>query len=80
MSTAAVLCLAGFIIILVDLSGSFNPINHAIVGLTTFLLAMVQPLVALFRPHPGTPRRPLFNYFHWTVGYSAQILSGNYFF
>ncbi|XP_070564539.1 putative ferric-chelate reductase 1 [Ptychodera flava] len=31
--------------------------------------------MALLRPHPGTKRRPYFNWAHWGVGTSAHILA-----
>ena len=44
--------------------------------LCTFLgLCFIQPLMALFRPHPNGKYRPLFNWTHWFVGNSAQIVA-----
>ncbi|KAJ8960122.1 hypothetical protein NQ318_003841 [Aromia moschata] len=33
-----------------------------------------QPIGAYFRPHPGTPKRFIFNWAHWLVGNSAHIV------
>jgi hypothetical protein len=30
--------------------------------------------MALLRCHPGTPRRPIFNWVHWFVGNAAHII------
>lgn len=49
-----------------------NP--HPVIGLVTIILALVQPIMALMRPHPGTKNRPIFNWAHWAVGNSAFIL------
>ena len=38
-------------------------------------LCFIQPLMALFRPHPNGKYRPLFNWTHWFVGNSAQIVA-----
>ncbi|KAK7508097.1 hypothetical protein BaRGS_00000336, partial [Batillaria attramentaria] len=34
-----------------------------------------QPILALFRPHPGTPRRPIFNWVHRTVGTGCHVVA-----
>ena len=38
-------------------------------------LCFIQPIMALFRPHPNGKYRPLFNWLHWFVGNSAQIVA-----
>ncbi|XP_048487412.1 putative ferric-chelate reductase 1 homolog [Plutella xylostella] len=71
-----VLTVAGFIVILVEVGGytttGDNP--HAITGLVTVILCFIQPIGAYFRPHPGTKRRPVFNWLHWLGGNAAHIL------
>ncbi|XP_037092732.1 putative ferric-chelate reductase 1 homolog [Pollicipes pollicipes] len=47
---------------------------HPLLGVLCVCLAVLQPLMALCRCHPGTPRRALFNWLHWTVGSAAHIL------
>ncbi|OQR75164.1 putative ferric-chelate reductase 1-like [Tropilaelaps mercedesae] len=47
---------------------------HPIFGLICVGLCICQPIMALFRCHPGTKRRPLFNWAHWFVGNAAQII------
>ncbi|CAK1547748.1 unnamed protein product [Leptosia nina] len=71
-----VLTVVGFIIILVEVGGfattGDNP--HAITGLVTVILCFIQPIGAYFRPHPGTRKRPIFNWAHWFFGNAAHIL------
>ncbi|XP_055603210.1 putative ferric-chelate reductase 1 homolog isoform X2 [Uranotaenia lowii] len=68
------LTIAGFIIIFVDL-GRWSPSPHAFVGLATTIICFLQPIGAYFRPHPGTKRRPVFNWLHWLGGNLAHILA-----
>ncbi|XP_012939508.1 putative ferric-chelate reductase 1 homolog [Aplysia californica] len=48
--------------------------GHPIMGVIVTSLAVINPLMALIRPHPGTPNRPIFNWAHWFVGTAAHIL------
>ncbi|XP_071835832.1 putative ferric-chelate reductase 1 isoform X2 [Apostichopus japonicus] len=41
---------------------------HAIFGTTVIVLAICNAVMAVFRPHPGTPNRPIYNWAHWSVG------------
>lgn len=69
------LTMAGFILIFLELkawSAANNP--HAILGTVTTILCFIQPIGAIFRPHPGTKNRPLFNWLHWLVGNAAHIV------
>lgn len=76
MVTTWVLTIAGFVIIFLELRGWSQEDNpHAILGTITTILAFIQPIGAVFRPHPGTRRRPLFNWVHWFIGNSAHILA-----
>ena len=45
-----VLTLVAFILILVDKNGVFSGSNHAIIGTTVFVLAMIQPIMGMLRP------------------------------
>ncbi|XP_015433243.1 PREDICTED: putative ferric-chelate reductase 1 homolog isoform X2 [Dufourea novaeangliae] len=65
--------IAAFVIIFVELGEWSSEIIHASLGLATTILAFIQPFMAAMRPHPGAPRRPLFNWAHWFVGNAAQI-------
>nr|CAD7199938.1 unnamed protein product [Timema douglasi] len=70
------LTITAFVLIFVELkswSSEDNP--HAILGTVTTLLAFFQPIGALFRPHPGSRRRPIFNWLHWLLGNMAHILA-----
>ncbi|CAG9761930.1 unnamed protein product [Ceutorhynchus assimilis] len=70
------LTMAAFVLIFVELkawSGENNP--HAILGLVTTILCFFQPIGAYFRPHPGTAKRPLFNWLHWGLGNAAHIIA-----
>lgn len=66
-----------FILIFVFLKGwsgeTSNP--HAILGCVVTALCFLQPIGAFFRPHPGTPKRPIFNWLHWFGGNAAHILA-----
>ncbi|XP_068624123.1 putative ferric-chelate reductase 1 homolog [Battus philenor] len=70
------LTIIGFILILVEVGGwsttGDNP--HAITGIVTVILCFIQPIGAYFRPHPGTKKRPIFNWLHWFFGNAAHIL------
>ncbi|XP_065088030.1 putative ferric-chelate reductase 1 homolog isoform X2 [Ochlerotatus camptorhynchus] len=71
-----VLTMAGFVIIFVEIGGWSQVDNpHAILGMVTTVLCFLQPIGAFFRPHPGTKRRPLFNWLHWLVGNLAHIIA-----
>ena len=48
---------------------------HPIIGVTVTGLVIINPLMALCRPHPGTSKRPIFNWAHWGVGTAAHILA-----
>ncbi|XP_057330405.1 putative ferric-chelate reductase 1 homolog [Microplitis mediator] len=65
--------IAAFVIIFVELGTWSTETLHASLGLATTVLAFVQPFMAALRPHPGTPRRPLFNWAHWFIGNAAHI-------
>ena len=77
MVLASVLSIAGFVIIFVE-KVNWLDIPHAYTGVITFALSLIQPTIATFRPHPGTPKRPIFNYVHWTLGYVALGMSGKH--
>ena len=64
-----VLTIAAFILIFIELNGWSAVVNpHAVMGTITTVLCFIQPLAAYFRPHPGTKRRPVFNFLHWLIG------------
>ncbi|CAL4140771.1 unnamed protein product, partial [Meganyctiphanes norvegica] len=49
-----------------------NP--HVVLGFISTGLCFIQPFMALCRCSPGNRRRPIFNWLHWFVGNSAQIV------
>lgn len=70
------LTLAGFVIIFVEIRGwSMVENPHAIFGTITTVLCFFQPIGAFFRPHPGSKKRPWFNWSHWLLGNAAHILA-----
>ncbi|XP_076813647.1 putative ferric-chelate reductase 1 [Clavelina lepadiformis] len=67
---------AAFVLIFVAVGGySENVGAHPILGIIVTGLTILNPIMALFRPHPNTPRRPIFNWAHWFVGSTARILA-----
>jgi hypothetical protein len=79
MITCVSAAIAGFVVIFVhvgkwtETTVSENP--HAAIGMTAFILALIQPIMAVFRPHPGTANRPIFNWAHSFVGFSTHALA-----
>lgn len=65
--------IGAFVIIFVELGTWSSETIHASVGLATTILCFIQPFMAAMRPHPGAPRRALFNWAHWFVGNVAKI-------
>lgn len=50
---------------------SGNP--HPILGVTTVVLGLFQPIMAFFRCHPEEPNRFIFNWMHWANGNTAHV-------
>ncbi|RDD38018.1 Ferric-chelate reductase 1 [Trichoplax sp. H2] len=72
MISVVILSIAGFILVWVHVQGwSTNAGNHAYTGTATVVLSLIQPIMALFRCHPGEDKRWIFNYAHRTVGLLA---------
>lgn len=73
---------AAFIIIFVDekewsdidVPGKQFLVGHPIMGVIVMALTVINPIMALFRPHPGASKRFIFNWAHWFVGTAAHIL------
>ena len=80
MVTTVLCSIVGVVLILIE--GGVEPLElkqlkinaHPVIGLICVLLALIQPIMAAFRPHPGDAGRKLFNWAHWAVGNSAHIL------
>lgn len=79
MAAVWALTITAVVLIFVDVGGwtsiptERNP--HAVIGIIVTVMAFIQPLMAYFRPHPGTRNRFIFNWAHWLVGNSAHILA-----
>ena len=50
-----------------------NP--HPVFGLICFITTLIQPLMALLRPHPGSDSRWIFNWAHWAFGNLAFLFA-----
>ncbi|XP_053550016.1 putative ferric-chelate reductase 1 isoform X3 [Bombina bombina] len=48
---------------------------HPYLGCIVMALAILQPVLAVFRPPPRTARRALFNWTHWGSGTAARIIA-----
>lgn len=71
------LTIAGFVLILLELDGlskTFDTNPHALLGFITVGLCFLQPFLALIRCSPNHRHRGWFNWVHWFIGNSAQIL------
>lgn len=81
MSSAAILTIIAFILILVFEKGRWisrsqeREFAHSIVGIIVISFAVIQPILALLRCEPNGKYRFIFNYVHGFIGYSAFILS-----
>lgn len=76
MALTWLLTLVAFILIFVELKDWSNENNpHAILGTVVTVLCFLQPIGAYFRPHPGTSKRPIFNWVHWLGGNTAHIIA-----
>lgn len=81
MSTAALLTLISFVLILVYKKGQWvfqanrREFAHSILGILVVSFAVIQPFMALFRCNPDDQYRFIFNYAHATVGLTAFLLS-----
>ncbi|CAG2118783.1 unnamed protein product, partial [Medioppia subpectinata] len=77
MVTGVVAIIIATVLIFVEKKGWSGPSPHAIIGLTAIILSLLQPIGALFRPGPDSPKRWLFNWLHWSGGYIGHVLSCN---
>ncbi|KAF0028391.1 hypothetical protein F2P81_019478 [Scophthalmus maximus] len=50
---------------------------HPYVGCTVMALSVIQPIMALLRPVPDSPRRIIFRWLHFGAGTACQVLAGN---
>ncbi|XP_071952294.1 ferric-chelate reductase 1-like [Antedon mediterranea] len=79
MITAWLSFMSSFILIFITLEGwvgksrGDDTYYHAIIGTAAVGLGTLNPIMAIFRPHPGTPRRPIFNVLHFAVGFLGWL-------
>ncbi|XP_050401798.1 putative ferric-chelate reductase 1 [Patella vulgata] len=79
MIVALVATCIAFIIIFADVQDwTESPVRienaHPYIGVLVTFLCIVNPIMAIFRPHPGSDNRVYFNWAHWAVGTSAYVL------
>ncbi|XP_051021792.1 ferric-chelate reductase 1 [Acomys russatus] len=75
LATSALTCIA-FVLPFVYRGGwSWRAGSHPYLGCTVMVLAVLQPLLATFRPPLHDPRRKVFNWTHWSVGTAARIIA-----
>lgn len=48
---------------------------HPYLGCVVMTIAVLQPLLAAFRPPLHDPRRKIFNWTHWSMGTAARIIA-----
>ncbi|XP_075993287.1 putative ferric-chelate reductase 1 [Genypterus blacodes] len=48
---------------------------HPFLGCCVLTLALIQPIMAAFRPSPESHRRLIFNWAHWAVGCATEIMA-----
>jgi len=76
MTITVLLTVAATILIFVGKGGwSSGAGAHPYCGIIAIAFAVVQPIMAAFRPHPGAPRRDIFNWAHRIVGTIALIMA-----
>ena len=83
LSLAALATLLGFFLILVQAQSTWVDVNtdgqllyaHSIMGVLIVCFAMIQVWMALFRCHPNSKFRFIYNWIHRTTGVLAFVLS-----
>ena len=78
MTLAWLLTMVATVLILWELKGlskTFHTNPHTLLGLITVGLCFIQPFLALIRCAPTHRYRGIFNWVHWLIGNSAQILA-----
>ncbi|XP_015356334.1 ferric-chelate reductase 1 [Marmota marmota marmota] len=76
MLTTSVLTCIAFIMPFIYRGGwSWHAGYHPYLGCIVTALAVLQPLLAAFRPPLHDPRRQMFNWTHWSVGTAARIIA-----
>ncbi|CAH3043692.1 unnamed protein product [Porites lobata] len=76
MTITLLLTISATILIFVHIGGwSSGAGPHPYLGIVAIAFAIVQPIMAAFRPHPGAPRRNIFNWSHRIVGTIALVMA-----
>ncbi|XP_062047793.1 ferric-chelate reductase 1 [Lepus europaeus] len=76
MVTTSVLTCIAFVMPFVYRGGwSWHAGYHPYLGCVVMTLAILQPLLAAFRPPLHDPRRKMFNWTHWGMGTAARIIA-----
>ncbi|XP_012922658.1 ferric-chelate reductase 1 [Heterocephalus glaber] len=76
MLTTSVLTCIAFVMPFIYRGGwSWHAGYHPYLGCIVMTLAVLQPLLAAFRPPFHDPRRQIFNWTHWSVGTAARIIA-----
>ncbi|XP_044605472.2 ferric-chelate reductase 1 isoform X2 [Equus asinus] len=75
LTTSALTCIA-FVLPFIYTGGwSWYAGYHPYLGCIVMVLAVLQPLLAAFRPALHDPRRQMFNWTHWSMGTAARIIA-----
>ncbi|XP_075396385.1 ferric-chelate reductase 1 [Tenrec ecaudatus] len=75
ITTSALTCVA-FVLPFTYRGGwSWHAGYHPYLGCTVMALAVLQPLLAAFRPRIHDPRRQMFNWTHWSMGTAGRIIA-----
>ncbi|XP_044531820.1 putative ferric-chelate reductase 1 isoform X2 [Gracilinanus agilis] len=76
LMTLTVVCvMIAFILPFIHVKGWSGNWPHPILGCVVMVLALLQPVIALFRPSPQHKRRIIFNWFHAVTAFALRILS-----
>ncbi|XP_012886863.1 PREDICTED: ferric-chelate reductase 1 [Dipodomys ordii] len=76
MLTTSALTAVAFVLPFLYRGGwSWHAGYHPFLGCTVMILAVLQPLLAAFRPPVHHPRRQMFNWTHWSVGTATRIIA-----
>ncbi|XP_060069909.1 putative ferric-chelate reductase 1 homolog [Ylistrum balloti] len=82
MVLATLAVIAGIVVIFVDVGKWSQLIGqeewkraHPYIGIVVGAVVIINPLMAVFRPHPGDDYRYIFNWAHWAVGTIGHFLA-----
>ncbi|XP_076976261.1 ferric-chelate reductase 1 isoform X2 [Tamandua tetradactyla] len=73
--TSALTCIAFFLPFIYRGGWSWHAGYHPYLGCLVMTLAILQLLLAAFRPPVHSPRRQIFNWTHWSMGTAARIIA-----